>query len=761
MKNSFCLALLGVSASLCAAAQDFEFPETAVTDPAVLAKTVPGLAKQVLAAYQEKDPQKYLNNLFALQIMAEQYPEAIQSLVELHALRGLANPSRPAWINVQYEIYARAKICEAEKKVPFDQAYQRAFREVMGMLDDRTSALVMREVAIVDESWILPAIKNDLGKQKSKRSITLADAVDLVSDYASWQAYHDSGPQLPALIAEDDARRYILEKDIHVKTPGGGTVCTMLMRPRGKAERLPALLNFTIYVDTKFNMNDVRQTASNGYVGVEGFTRGKACSPDKPVPYVHDGADAAALIDWISMQPWSDGRVGMYGGSYDGFTQWAAAKYMPKGLKALMPGVPAAPAIDVPMEGNVFWNFLYPWTFFTTDAKGNDDAIYSDGGRWQKLNHEWYASGRAYRDLEKINGTPNPIFDEWLAHPSYDVYWQNMIPYGKEFSHIDIPVLETAGYYYGGPGAAVYYFSQLEKYAPEAEHYLLIGPYDHSGGQFGVVGLLGQVFDNVGGLQLDPVAEIDISDDLRYQWFDHVFRGGPKPSLLQDKVNYEVPGANVWKHAPTLKAMVDSALRLHLSPDRVGNAYRLSEKQSPGDVFVELKVDFADRSDVDRKSPGGDVSGKQIDTHNGIEFISERLPKAAEMAGLFSGELDFVTNKKDFDFEIELYELAPQGDYVQLAPYWTRASYAGDLTHRRLLVPGRRQRLAFQSVRLISRQLQPGSRVIAVLTIIKEPGRQINYGTGGDVSDETIRDAKVPLEIKLYGDSYLDLPVGR
>ena len=59
---------------------------------------------------------------------------------------------------------------------------------------------------------------------------------------------------------------------------------------------------------------------------VIGFTRGKACSRDAPVPYVHDGADAVALIDWISRQPWSDGHVGMYGGSYSGMSPWGAAK---------------------------------------------------------------------------------------------------------------------------------------------------------------------------------------------------------------------------------------------------------------------------------------------------------------------------------------------------------------------------------------------------------------------------------------------------
>jgi predicted acyl esterase len=66
---------------------------------------------------------------------------------------------------------------------------------------------------------------------------------------------------------------------------------------------------FTIHYDFADNLNDARLTAAHGYASVVGFTRGKACSSDKPVPYEHDGADAASLIDWITAQPWSDGRV--------------------------------------------------------------------------------------------------------------------------------------------------------------------------------------------------------------------------------------------------------------------------------------------------------------------------------------------------------------------------------------------------------------------------------------------------------------------
>jgi hypothetical protein len=69
--------------------------------------------------------------------------------------------------------------------------------------------------------------------------------------------------------------------------------------------------------------------------------------------------------------------------------------------------------------------------------------------------------------------------------------------------------------------------------------------------------------------------------------------------------------------------------------------------------------------------------------------------------------------------------------------------------------------LDFRSIRLMSRQLERGSRIVAVIGPIKGPGQQINYGSGKDVSDETIADAGDPLEIRWLSGSYLELPIRR
>jgi uncharacterized protein len=77
----------------------------------------------------------------------------------------------------------------------------------------------------------------------------------------------------------------------------------------------------------------------------------------------------------------------------------------------------------------------------------------------------------------------------------------------------------------------------------------LPGPYNHLGAQR-------HPQDVGGGCAIDPVARIDI-EELRYQWFDYVLKSRPKPALLADKVNYEVMGADEWKHAPTIAEMSD------------------------------------------------------------------------------------------------------------------------------------------------------------------------------------------------------------
>lgn len=699
------------------------------------------IASALIAPYRGGNRVEYLDNLFRMQIVAGRYRDAVATIASLRALRGAATPQLRA-DDIPYEMYAKAKARSIAGRVPFATAYVEVFRETFARLDDPASALVVRALVLTAPS----------APQASLRGTPLVRAYLLAETFRAI-----AQPDL-ALIAQDDHRRYIIADALLVKTPDDAKVCVTVVRPRSTRVRLTALLNFTIYADRQTTLAEARRTASNGYVGVEGLTRGKGCSPDKPVPYEHDGSDADAVIYWIARQRWSDGRVGMYGGSYEGFTQWAAAKHRPRALQALMPSVTNAPGIDSPMEGNIFQSYFYNWPLYVTAGKWLDANDEGDPAGLNALEAKWYVEGRSYRSMGELGGPPNPIWQRWLEHPSYDAYWQRMIPYGPDFAHIGIPVLTTTGYFDGGQIGALYYFNQYQARDPKAQSYLIIGPYDHIRGQRGTTSLLGDDVNEIFGYRIDPVAHIDLGE-LRYAWFNYVFKGAPRPAILQNKVNYEVMGANVWRHVPTVAAMSPRRIRFYLSDVPTGSLHTLADKGAQRGVVIAQSLNLADRSDVNRTPP----PGNGLDTYQAVAFASAPFVKPCELSGLFSGHLDYVVNKRDFDFEISLFDRTKDGTYVPLGLYFymARASYAGDRMHRALLVPGKRAQLDFTSGRLTSRAFAAGSRLVVLINLLKEPDLQVNYGTGKDVSDETLTDATSPLAVHWLGDSYVDVPVSK
>ncbi len=147
-------------------------------------------------------------------------------------------------------------------------------------------------------------------------------------------------------------------------------------------------------------------------------------------------------------------------------------------------------------------------------------------------------------------------------------------------------------------------------------------------------------------------------------------------------MNFEVMGANTWRHAPSLDAMAPDRMTFHL------DGHALNEGPAkPGAVTQTL--DLADRSDADRVPVGGDTVDSKIDLWNSLAFVSKPFRDPVELDGAFSGRFEFTINKRDFDFAVQLYELTRDGKYVSLSWYIVRASYAHDRAHRQLLAPGR------------------------------------------------------------------------
>lgn len=550
---------------------------------------------------------------------------------------------------------------------------------------------------------------------------------------------------------------YEVQDKIILRTRDGATVSGMLVRRKDAAATLPTVLQFTIYVRPERDLASLKEIADRGYVAMIAYSRGKYLSPDAIVPYEYDGKDAYDVIEWISHQPWSNGAVGMFGGSYNGFTQWAAAKTLHPALKTIVPYVANRPGMGLPMENNIFVNPNYQWAFYVSNNKTLDNAVNDNRERFRKMQFAWWNSGVAYRLIDTMDSMPNPLLQRWLQHPSYDDYWQAMAPYKEDFAQIQIPVLSFDGYFNDSQVSGVNYLREHMRYVPNAQHYLIIGPYGHLGAQRG-----GE--KTINGMDVSPAALID-PKTITYAWLDHILKGGPKPAILKDKINYQVMGTDQWRSAPSLAAMSNETLKLYLDIAPLNAAgrkgpHRLST--TPGKAaFLKQVVNLKDRKTFDNDYYPASIIADKIDTSSGYIFVSAPFEDEVLYNGAFGGEIVARINKRDFDVGVTVYELTPEGKYFHLSYVINRASYAKDPTTRKLLTPGQVERIPLGMNKIASKRLAKGSRLVVYLNVNKNPFSQLNYGTGKDVSDETIADAKQALKVEWSNQSYVTLPILR
>jgi putative CocE/NonD family hydrolase len=564
--------------------------------------------------------------------------------------------------------------------------------------------------------------------------------------------FNASAQQTRTTKLDDEKSVYDIQDSVMIKTRDGAFISAMVVRKKGITAPRAVIFQYTIYVrDKGRDIKTLKEAADNGYVGVIAYTRGKRFSPNEIFPYENDGNDAYDVIDWISKKEWCNGSVGMYGGSYNGFTQWAACKKMHLALKTIVPYVANRPGMGLPMENNVSVNPNYEWSFYVGNNKYLDTIAGNDRQRFRNMQNKWWETGVAYKKLDSIDGSSNRLLQRWINHPSFDEYWQKMAPYEKEFAQINIPVLAFDGYYNDSQNSSLYYVRELQKYNPQTPVYLIIGPYGHFGTQIG-----GEI--NLYDYKVDSTAIINIKK-ITYQWFDYILRNGTKPEILKDKINYEVMGANEWRNAPSLDKMANGFLKMYLTDSKSGNFYALNPKKPIQKNYLYQEVNFADRQTENNEYYPDPIIRKEIDTSNGFIFISEPLKESMLINGSFLGEIKASINKKDMDIGVTLYEVMPNGHYFHLSYFLGRASYAKDITKRNLLKPNEIESIPFSNTHLVSKKLSKGSRLLVAINVNKNPFSQLNYGTGKEVSDETIEDSKEPLKVKWYNDSYVKIPV--
>lgn len=738
-------------ASLTVKAQKMDLPVLEQTDSTSLAKHLVTIAEKTIAAYQETDKKTYLDNLFRLQLTAKKYPD-IETTLNLLEVEHYGDSITHNSIGFAYRAYAKTMAKQPVTKEAWQQYYKQSFQTVYQHLnkEEQTSISGYFATNIKDRK---EKFTQELAKHRGHNSISIQEAIALCRAYIAYLTASTTLLLGQQQIAAIEAEKYLIDNDIIITLPNGSTIAGTLVRDKKNTQPLPVVMRYNIYAGLETALG--KEIANKGYVGFIANTRGKRLSKDNITPYEYDGDDAYPIIDWISKQPWCNGKVGMYGGSYLGFSQWSALKKVHPALKTIVPQVAVGAGIDFPMQNGVFMSYALRWIRYVSNTKLTDEVDFSNTDKWDTIFTKYFTNGSSFRSLDQIEGKPAPLFQRWLDHPTYDAYWQNMVPQKEAYKNITIPILTITGYYDDDQLGAMHYYNEYQKWNKSNNHYLLIGPYDHGGAQ-------GFPKKTLGGYAIDPAAVIPI-DDLVFEWFDFTLKEGKRPELLKDKVNFQVMGKNTWQHVPNLAQMHNNAITFYLNQD--DNQYQLVTTKPNKQNRISQTVDFKNRNQIN-VFKDTDVAGfpaviqKELHPEEQMMvFESAPFDEAVTLSGALSAMLQISCNKKDVDIALQLYEKTKEGLYIALSNNLQRASHAKNKSKRQLLTPNQLETIPITNTFMIVKQIEKGSQIVIVLGVNKNPNWQINYGTGKNVSDETIADAEIPLQIQWHGNSSITLPV--
>jgi putative CocE/NonD family hydrolase len=255
-------------------------------------------------------------------------------------------------------------------------------------------------------------------------------------------------------------------------TINGVRMATEVYRLKGATGRSPVVLQRTPYnrfppgAGNVCNSGTHIYLAERGYVALNQDVRGRFRSDGVMDAMQQEAADGYAAVEWAAAQSWSTGKVGMFGGSYVGLTQWQPAIHTPPHLAAIAPMITASEYHDhwTYVNGAFDLWFAQSWMLLTfageqymrnLEAQGYPPPVV------QAKTAEWVAEGRrdiltkwvwqlplsSFDVFRKGNPQPlAPYYYDWIAHPNYDGYWAKM-DIETRYENVEVPTLNIGWWY--------------------------------------------------------------------------------------------------------------------------------------------------------------------------------------------------------------------------------------------------------------------------------------------------------------------------
>jgi len=550
-------------------------------------------------------------------------------------------------------------------------------------------------------------------------------------------------------------KKYVVDSSLQIPLKDGTVLSCMLLYKAGAQLPLPVVLRVNCY-PSKADTLRAQYVADSGYAGVFVYNRGKSRSGGSFYPMENDAQDNYEAIDWISKQTWCNGKIGMYGGSYLGFAQWATVKNIHPALKTIVPQVSVGPGIDYPNPGGIFLTYTLQWLKYVRNNHYLDDSTFFNEKKWKALNTDYLLKGEPFNTLDLLEGSGrDTIFQRWITHPGFDTYWQAMTPTQGEFAKINIPVFSTTGFFDDDQRGAMYYYKMHNKYGAQdalQQHYLFIGPFDHIGGQGG------RRRNFIPPYHIDTVAMVD-QKQLVLEWFNYTLKGGPKPTFLRDRIAVFAMGENKWHYFPSLDKMNRDTLQFFL-PAKEGESLHARSKRS-GKKPLVFSFDAADTADDTLNIYDGNsavITEELFKKRHLLVFETAPLEKDIILNGAITADLWMSSGTPDADIMLSWWEIDEAGKRWPLAHIAQRLSLSIDKTKSVYWNNKDVHHIVLDGAQWMCKQIKKGSRIALTVSPAANLYWQKNYGAAKDVSQQTLLDALLH-ELRFYPESRFNVPV--
>jgi putative CocE/NonD family hydrolase len=483
------------------------------------------------------------------------------------------------------------------------------------------------------------------------------------------------------------------EHDVKVTMRDGVVLHADIYRPQTDG-KFPVLLQRTPYDRRNFGFG--LRGAQRGYVVIIQDVRGRYASEGEWYTFKNESNDGYDTIEWAAALPYSNGKVGMFGGSYVGATQMLAAIAHPPHLAGICPVVTSSNYhASWTYQGGAFeqW-FNQSWTSGLAQDTFNrkvKDASNAVEGMWEVPLTRYPLFNLQARRVASADSLA-PYYLDWIAHPNYDDYWKK-ISIEEHFGDITVPALHVAAWYDIFLGGSLRNYEGIKAHggseAARNGQQLLVVIGGHSGSG-----------RKVGEVDFGPDGAFK-EDDATLDWYDFLFKGVQNRFASGKPVKLFVMGANEWREEEAWPLARAHETKYFLHATSAANSSRgkgtLSAAE-PGkenaDQYVYdpakpvLTVGGPLCCDGDHWAPGPRDQRAVEARDDVLIYSTPPLAQDMEVTGPVSVELYAKSSAPNTDFTAKLVDVWPDGFAQNLTEGILRASYRESQENPTLITPG-------------------------------------------------------------------------